>query len=389
MNILFVTQYDLANPDSGGPVFKVRYLSNYLANLGHNVKVVTVDNGKDKINDLKEWRDGLDNRVSTIRLKTLWRYRAVTLNPSILSVAQRQVPLADIIHIFGFYDLLSPFVVGFARTHNIPYILEPIGMFAPIVRSLLKKKIYHGLLGRRLVSGAELIVATSAQEKKELVSSGLESQRIVIRRNGIDLSEFSNLPERGQMRSRFGIKPDERILLHLSRLSPKKNPEMLIRAFANLDLPKTKLVLAGPNESGYLEKLQSIRSELGLESDVVFVGPLFGNEKISVMVDADIFVLPSTNENFGNVIAESVAAGTPVVITNKCGIAPYIKDRVGLVVSPEQHELQQAIITLLSDASLYKKFELACSDVAKEFSWDQPAASMEKLYKKVLTSNLV
>ena len=389
MNILFVTQYDLANPDSGGPVFKVRYLSNYLANLGHNVKVVTVDNGKDKINDLKEWRDGLDNRVSTIRLKTLWRYRAVTLNPSILSVAQRQVPLADIIHIFGFYDLLSPFVVGFARTHNIPYILEPIGMFAPIVRSLLKKKIYHGLLGRRLVSGAELIVATSAQEKKELVSSGLESQRIVIRRNGIDLSEFSNLPERGQMRSRFGIKPDERILLYLSRLSPKKNPEMLIRAFANLDLPKTKLVLAGPNESGYLEKLQSIRSELGLESDVVFVGPLFGNEKISALVDADIFVLPSTNENFGNVIAESVAAGTPVVITYKCGIAPYIKDRVGLVVSPEQYELQQAIITLLSDASLYKKFELACSDVAKEFAWDQPAASMEKLYKKVLTSNLV
>ena len=221
------------------------------------------------------------------------------------------------------------------------------------------------------------------------MSSGLESQRIVIRRNGIDLSEFSNLPERGQMRSRFGIKPDERILLYLSRLSPKKNPEMLIRAFANLDLPKTKLVLAGPNESGYLEKLQSIRSELGLESDVVFVGPLFGNEKISALVDADIFVLPSTNENFGNVIAESVAAGTPVVITNKCGIAPYIKDRVGLVVSTEQHELQQAIITLLSDASLYKKFELACSDVAKEFSWDQPAASMEKLYKKVLTSNLV
>ena len=389
MNILFVTQYDLANPDSGGPVFKVRYLSNYLADLGHNVKVVTVDNGKDKINDLKELRDGLHNCVSTIRLKTLWRYRAVTLNPSILSVAQRQVPLADIIHIFGFYDLLSPFVVGLARTHNIPYILEPIGMFSPIVRSLLKKKIYHGLLGRRLVSGAEFIVATSAQEKKELVSSGLESQSIVIRRNGIDLSEFSNLPECGQMRSRFSIDSDERILLYLSRLSPKKNPEMLIRSFANLDLPKTKLVLAGPNESGYLEKLQSIRSELGLESDVVFVGPLFGNEKISALVDADIFVLPSTNENFGNVIAESVAAGTPVVITNKCGIAPYVKNRVGLVVSPEQHELQQAIVTLLSDASLYKKFELACSDVAKEFSWDQPAARMEKLYKKVLTSNLV
>lgn len=386
MNILFLTQYDLANPDSGGPVFKVRYLSNYMANLGHNVKVVTVDDGKDKINNSKDLRDCLHNRVQTIRLSTLLRYRAVTLNPSILSVAQRQVPLVDIVHIFGFYDLLSPFVARSARTHDIPYVLEPLGMFTPIVRSLLKKKIYHGLLGRRLVAGAEFIVATSAQEKKELVSSGLESQRIVIRRNGIDLSEFSNLPERGQMRSRFGIQPDERILLYLSRLSPKKNPEMLMRAFAKLDLPRTKLVLAGPNESGYLEKLQRIRAELELESSIIFVGPLFGNEKISAMVDADIFVLPSTNENFGNVIAESVAAGTPVVITNKCGIAPYIKDRVGLVVSPNQHELEQAIVTLLSNTSLYKRLELACSDVAKEFSWDQPAASMEKLYNKILTS---
>ena len=188
------------------------------------------------------------------------------------------------------------------------------------------------------------------------------------------------------MRSRFSIDSDERILLYLSRLSPKKNPEMLIRSFANLDLPKTKLVLAGPNESGYLEKLQSIRKELGLESDIIFTGPLYGNEKISELVDADIFVLPSTNENFGNVIAESVAAGTPVVITDKCGIAPYIKDRVGLVVSPAQDELQQAILTLLSDTALYKRLELACRDVAKEFSWDQPAASMEKLYKKVVAS---
>jgi glycosyltransferase involved in cell wall biosynthesis len=168
-------------------------------------------------------------------------------------------------------------------------------------------------------------------------------------------------------------------------LSPKKNPEMLMRAFAKLDLPRTKLVLIGPNESGYLEKLQSIRAELELESSIIFVGPLFGNEKISAMVDADIFVLPSTNENFGNVIAESIAAGTPVIITDRCGIAPFIRDRVGLVVSPNQHELEQAIVTLLSNTSLYKRFELACSDVAKEFSWDQPAASMEKLYKKVLT----
>ena len=159
-----------------------------------------------------------------------------------------------------------------ARIHNIPYVLEPVGMFIPIVRSILKKKIYHRLLGRRLVSEAEFIIATSVQEKKELVSHGLESQRIVIRRNGIDLSEFSDLPEYGQMRSRFGIHPKDRMLLYLSRLSPKKNPEMLMRAFAELDVPRTKLVFAGPNESGYLKNLQRIRKDLRLENDILFVG---------------------------------------------------------------------------------------------------------------------
>ena len=388
MNILFVTQYDLDNLAWGGPVFKVRALSNYLANLGHTVTVMTVDAGGGNVNGSENLEDLLHVNVHIVQLSTMWKYRAITFNPGVFSAAQREVPLVDVIHIFGFYDLLGPFVARSARIHNIPYVLEPVGMFTPIVRSILKKKIYHRLLGRQLVSGAEFIIATSLQEKKELVNSGVESQHIEVRRNGIDLSEFSDLPEYGQMRSRFGIHPKDRMLLYLSRLSPKKNPEMLMRAFAELDVPRTKLVFAGPNESGYLKNLQRIRKDLRLENDILFVGPLFGNEKISALVDADIFVLPSINENFGNVIAESVAAGTPVIITDKCGIAPYIRDKVGLVVSPDQDELLQAIITLLSDSSLYKKFELACSDTAKEFSWDHPASSMEKLYKKVLASRL-
>ena len=121
---------------------------------------------------------------------------------------------------------------------------------------------------------------------------------------------------------------------------------------------------------------------------MVFTGPLYGADKVSALVDADIFVLPSQNENFGNVIAEAIAAGTPVVITDQCGIAPYVRDRAGLVVPVDQSAVRDAISSLLSDPELHKTFQDGCNDVAAGMSWDQPAEQMETLYKKLMSCAL-
>ena len=91
--------------------------------------------------------------------------------------------------------------------------------------------------------------------------------------------------------------------------------------------------MVGPeSEPGYQRVLEQGAAELGLAEQIIFAGPLSDEARLQALADADLFVLPSMNENFGNVIAEAVAAGLPVLITDRCGIAPPIRGRVGLVV---------------------------------------------------------
>ena len=97
-------------------------------------------------------------------------------------------------------------------------------------------------------------------------------------------------------------------------------------------------------------------------------------------------MLPSQNENFGNVIAESIAVGTPVVITDKCGIAPYVRDKAGLVVPVSQAAISEAMSRLLHDGALHETFRAGCQDVARKLSWDRPVAELQDLYES-LTKN--
>ncbi len=383
MHILFVTQYDLLNPAAGGPVYKVRALSKYLAQSGHSVTIITAEANTETADQDRLQFGGLEHRIRIFRLSTLFRYRAVTVNPAAWVVARREIPRADVIHLIGFYDLLGPIVRSTAQTNDVPYVLEPIGMLIPIVRSLRKKRLYHRWLGRRLVADAARVVATSAQEKNELVQAGISVEKIVQLRNGIDLTEFAVLPERGRMRRKLGIAPEERVLLYLSRLSAKKNPDMLLRAFAELNLSDTRLVIAGPCENGYLKQLKGLSANLGVDRKVVFSGPLYGQDKLAAFVDADIFVLPSQNENFGNVIAEAIATSTPVIISNQCGIAEHVRDKAGLVVAAEQSALRDAIARLMLDAVLYETLTKQCKDVARGLSWEQPVRQMESVYADV------
>ena len=107
----------------------------------------------------------------------------------------------DVAHIFGLYDFLGPAVAAECRRLSVPYVVEPIGMFLPIVRNVRLKRMYHGIWGRKMLRGARFLIATSDQEVDELASAGLPRDRIVLRRNGVD-----QVPAVGQHgRFAFGI----------------------------------------------------------------------------------------------------------------------------------------------------------------------------------------
>src|SRR4029077_3139368 len=100
-------------------------------------------------------------------------------------------------------DLLGPAVAANCRRRQLPYLVEPMGMFLPIVRNIWLKRMDHALLGRRLLWGASAVLATSEQEVEELVGGGLQREKIVLRRNGVDWPE--NWPERGAFRREYKI----------------------------------------------------------------------------------------------------------------------------------------------------------------------------------------
>jgi len=231
-----------------------------------------------------------------------------------------------------------------------------------------------------MLTGANLIIATAEQEREELLAGGVDTSKIALRRNGVEVPE--KMPERGAFRKALNIAPEEKLLLFLGRLSQKKSPDLLLRAFETLPAGP-HLAFVGPDESGMRARLEAMARQQNVAERVHFCSPLGGEAKWSAYRDADIFVLPSQNENFGNTAAEAVAAGTPVVVTDQCGVASYLKDVAGLVVKHEEGELRRAIEQLLRDDELYQRLQRGCGEAVLKLGWGEPVHDMEVIYSRL------
>jgi glycosyltransferase involved in cell wall biosynthesis len=401
MRLLSVTQSYAPFYEFGGPPTKVEALANGLTQRGHSVTVLTADWGFEKRGEA----DGKDvrsrrspfgwtreaNGVESIYLPTWFRYRALSWNPAVGRYCRARLGQFDVAHIFGLYDLLGPEVARACRNQGIPYVVEPIGMFLPIVRNLALKRVYHTLWGGQLLAGAAAVVATSEQEVEELAKGrsssgqgGIPRHKIVLRRNGVMAPR--ELPARGVFRAKYGLPADAIVLLFLGRLSVKKSPELLLEAFAQLPErvggTSMRLVFAGPDEGGMRTWLENQAKNLGVGERVIFAGSVFGEEKWAAYRDADVFVLPSQNENFGNTAAEAAACGTPVVVTENCGIAPWLAGTAGIVVRHETSEVVAAVKEVLFDGELRERLAQGGRSAASRLGWDEPVGEMERLYAK-------
>lgn len=392
MRILKVTQTYFPFLEFGGPPVKVRALARALARRGHRVTVLTADWGLQR-RFAGPTRDGGGERtpygwqieedgVQAIYLPTWLRYRTASWHPRVGRFCRARLGEFDVAHIFGLYDLLGPKVAAGCRVRGVPYVVEPIGMFVPIVRNFWLKRMYHLLLGQQMLDGAQALIATSEQECAELAAAGLPPDRIVLRRNGVDMPPA--IPQRGGFRRDHGIPENAKLVLFLGRLSSKKSPELLLEAFAALckrgELGDVYLAFVGPDEGKMKNHLKSGAKRLGIAPQVRFCDPLFSEKKWSAYRDADVFVLPSQNENFGNTAAEAAMLGTPVIVTEKCGVAPLLANVAGLVVQHEVSPMSEAMQRILGDARLRAELSAGGRDLARRLDWEGPASEMEALY---------
>jgi glycosyltransferase involved in cell wall biosynthesis len=377
MQILQVTARYYPELQFGGPPQKIHALSRGLQRRGHKVRVVTLHSTRRAAQGADQ--EGIEVRYLPWMGRGAWQ---VPLGMGTLAAAIRQ---SDVVHCYGLYNLLCPTATFLACRARRLVVLEPLGMYIPRARSLWAKRLYHGLFTSWMSRSAARVVAASPGEMEELAEL-VESRRLVLRRNGIDLEAFQALPSPDGFRVAHGILDDERVILYVGRISPIKNLEQLVQAFHDASLERSRLVLVGPAlEPDYARNLADLIAKLGLDGRILLTGPLYGDDKLSALAAADLFVLPSLSESYGNAAAEAVAAGLPVLLTDTCGIAPQIDGRAGLAVPVGVSTLAEGMQTLMEDERKRDELTEQRSEVLRELSWDEPLTQTEHLYERILS----
>ena len=376
MQILQVTARYYPELQFGGPPQKIHALSRGLDSRGHDVQVVTLHSVQRSAQVVKH--EVIEVHYLPWVGRGAWQ---VPLGTDTLAAAIHQ---SDVVHCFGLYNLLCPAAAYLARRAGRPFVLEPLGMYIPRARSLWAKRLYHRLFTSWMSGKAAKVIATSPSEMEELAEL-VEPRRLVLRRNGIDLELFQDLPSADGFRAAHGIPDGERVILYIGRISPIKNLKQLVHAFHDVSFERTRLVLIGPAlEPDYAQDLTELIAMLGLDGRVLLTGPLYGEDKLAALAAADLFVLPSLSESYGNAAAEAVAAGVPVLLTGACGIAPQIDGRAGLAVPVGVSTLAAGLRTLMEDEKQLDSLTRHRSAVLQELSWDEPLTQTEQLYEALL-----
>ena len=384
LNILFLSRCYYPAVEYGGPIFTMRPLADALCQRGHNVSVWTTDLLKpgEKMPGAPFERE-VDG-AHVVYHRSGWCYRWEPTIPGFGRYCREHLRGFDAIHIFGYRDLLAPVACRYARLRSIPYVIEPLGSLLPQLRSFRKKWLYDHTLGPSVLDGARCLIATSEQERGDFIRLGTAPERAVVRANPINLDEFRNLPPRGSRRASLGIAPSACVVLFMGRLCAIKGMHRLVEAFSRIDAEHHLWLVGSPEDREYVQRLNRMIGRLNLGRRVHFLGPLYDDEKLQALVDADILVLPSDRENFGNAAAEAVACGIPVIVTDSCGIAPLVEGRAGIVVPPAVEPLGEALRSLTTDIVLRQRLADGCAQVRNDLSWEKPVEIQEQIYENML-----
>jgi glycosyltransferase involved in cell wall biosynthesis len=350
-----------------------RELVRRLVQRGHTVDVVTTT-----ILDLHERParrssleivDGASVRYVATPLRYRWMGIAPTL-PAVLLRTQRP----DVAHVFGFRDPITTGTAAWCRLRRIPYVFEPLGMFRPRLRKVRLKRVLDATLYRGVASGAAAVAVASEHERDDVVACGVAPERVHVRGNGFP--EPSDGAPPGDLRSRLGIPGDAPLVLYVGRIASGKGIEHLLEAAR--DLPETHVVLAGPDDRhGTTALVQSAAASSGR---IHVLGPT-AEPPVDLYPQADVFVLASAGESFGMVAAEAAAAGTPVIVSDRCGIAGFFRDGEALVVPYERAAVVDAVRRVLSDVDLRERLSRGGVAAARRTSWDRVADLQEEIYR--------
>jgi glycosyltransferase involved in cell wall biosynthesis len=287
-----------------------------------------------------------------------------------------------IIHDHGLWLATNHAAATFARSRRGVFrVVSPRGMLAAwsMRQGKFKKRTAWHAYQRRDLASAQAFHATSGTEAAEIRNLGL-TQPIGVVPNGIRFPETI---------ARTAGADGRRMMLFLSRIHPKKGLLNLMRAWkAAAPPPEWRLVIAGPDEGGHRAELERAVADMEIGDQVSFPGEIADADKWRWYASADVFVLPSFSENFGLVVAESLAAGTPVITTTGTPWRDMATHQCGWWVEPSQTPLSEAIREAYSLMPEEREAMGArgAAWAREDFAWERAARDMRAFYEDVFNA---
>ena len=366
----------------GGPVTVVRSISKELAKK-HDVTVYTTSASDRRCDFEDPFFEAKSEGYNVIYFPRIFKFSGFNVSPIMTRALKETLSEYDIVHLHSWRHFQDIIVHHYAKKYDIPYVLQAHGSLPRIVAKQGLKWVYDMFFGYRLLKDASKLIALTQTEAQQYKGMGVPEEKIAIVPNGIDLSKYGDLPPKGSFKKKFGIDDNEKIVLYLGRIHKIKGIDILAKAFADIveKLDDVKLVVVGPDD-GYLGELEALAAALEIENNMLILGALYGGDKLNAYVDADVYILPSRYETFPMSVLEAVACGTPIILTENCGIAEYFRDRAGLVVRPEQNRISEALLEMLLDQETQNRFRKKCRTAIERFDISKTVSKLEEVYKE-------
>jgi len=293
-------------------------------------------------------------------------------------IARRRI---QIVHAYSFYG--NVFAVPPARL-VAPVVIASIRDCAPYLTPMQKR------VQRYACQLADCVLVNADAVRDWLINEGYDRSKIVVIRNGVDVTRFSDASNARGLRLELRLTPDAPLVAVVSRLTRLKGLETFLEAATMLKLshPEARFLIIGetaPTDTAYLEVLTRLAADLGIADRVTFTG--IRSDVPRLLSSVDVSVMPSHNEALSNVLLESMAAGAPTVATRVGGTPEALVDNVtGLLVAPgDARALAVAIARLLDDRQLAARLgEAARQLVVDRFSVDRMVTATEQLYRELL-----
>ena len=367
------------NPKYGGPTYSVPIQCRGLSKEGVDVTLYTYTESRPWEKNIVE--DGVkiieyDKPTSFIRKK--WHLALRDL--------LKKEDDADIYHYHGVWLPCNHWCSVASRRKGKKYVLNPRGDLETYRINYnklkkIKKKLIWWLYAHKDTQNASCIIATSKQEADAIRRMGI-SAPIAIIPNGIEMTVFPATVTHTHR--------DKKVVLFLSRVNPIKGLELLIEAWSKLPVNlKTnwELHIAGNSDPiDYVHKLEGLITKLGLENIVKLLGPITGEAKMQKYMNSDLFILPTFNENFGNVIAEAMMCECPAITTKNAPWQVLTEEKCGWWIDLSVENLVKTLMEAmsLSDEERIELGKKSRQCIINHFSSESVAKQTKMVYEWIL-----